>query len=136
MRLFLQIRVGDWKQFGYSQSWLRWASAEANDIVGAEMDSGSEAVVADLMMPLCEQAHSIFVLVEAKPEAPLGSALPIFHHLFSFPDKVMRVVLRGQHPMAARLLAAWQEKLSLEEDDQTLRESIRAFAADQLTPGR
>ncbi|MCU0418929.1 MAG: hypothetical protein MUC38_04665 [Cyclobacteriaceae bacterium] len=136
MKLFLQIRVGDWRQFGYLQPWLRFASALADDVVGAEMDSGSEAAVAELVLPLCEQAHSIFVLVEAVPGAPLGSALPIFHQLFTWPHKVARVVLRGENAMATKMLAAWQDKLSNNVDEGELRERIRAFAVDQLKPGR
>lgn len=136
VKLFLQIRVGDWKQFGYQQPWLRFASAQADDVVGAEMDSASEAVVVDWVLPLCRQAQSIFVLVEALPDANLGSALPVLHELFSVSDKVAAVVMRGQNTLAAKMLAAWQKKRSLDDDDDVLREKIRTFAAGQLNPER
>jgi hypothetical protein len=127
MKLFLQLRIGDWRAFSYHQPWLTYASSLTDEVVGAELDSQSDTVVANLVTRLCMEAGTIFILVEATPGPPLGVVLTLINHLYAHEEKIVRIVFQGQHERLEKMLTPFEEKVVRHETDEWLREAIQTF---------
>jgi hypothetical protein len=129
LRLFLQINIGDWKDTGYENPLLSFASSLADDIVGTDLDCQSEAYIADLVTKLIVEADKIFVFVMASNASlPLGGVLSVFNHLVKSKDKVHLALLAGEHAMAERMLTPFQENFKKQNDDVLIRKLIKQFA--------
>ena len=136
MRLFLQLNILDWKEQTYEKPLLGYASSLADDLIGTDIDSQSDAHIAELVIKLSAQAESIFLLVIASADCPLGTALPIFNSLLKTRQKVDRAVLWGTHEMAAKMLSPFSKKFSREDNEEKIKLMIRDFAQGGLPNDR
>ncbi|HMR55880.1 MAG TPA: hypothetical protein PKC10_01090 [Cyclobacteriaceae bacterium] len=134
MKLFLQIELIPWKEAGYQKPLVTFASGLSDDVIGAELDNQSEGAMADLVIRLCDQAESVFVLIQAQPEESLGVTLKLIHHLLRKEEKIYQVILAGNHISLERLLNPLAEKFVKETETEKLKTAIRLFA--QLNPDR
>jgi len=130
MRLFLQINIGnDWKDTGYIKPFLSFASSLADDIVGTDLDSQSDAYIAELVSKLINEADKIFVFVQCdNPMLPLGTALTVFNHLLKLKDKVHLALLAGENVMAEKVLGTFQDNFKKQEDEELIKKLIKQFA--------
>ncbi|MBX2894943.1 MAG: hypothetical protein KF763_05855 [Cyclobacteriaceae bacterium] len=134
MKLFLQIELIQWQEAGYQKPMLNYASSLSDDLIGAELDNQSDGTIADLVIRLCDQAESVFVLIHAQPEEPLGVTLKLIQHLLRKQEKIYKVVLAGHHLSLERLLSTLNEKFVKENDPEKIKSAIQMFA--QLKPER
>ncbi|HNT49576.1 MAG TPA: hypothetical protein PLM56_14095 [Cyclobacteriaceae bacterium] len=134
MKLFLQIELIPWKEAGYQKPLVTFASGLSDDVIGAELDNQSDGAIADLVIRLCDQAESVFVLIQAQPEESLGVTLKLIHHLLRKEEKIYQVILAGNHISLERLLNPLAEKFVKETETEKLKTAIRLFA--QLNPDR
>lgn len=130
MRLFLQINISnDWKDSGYVKPYLSFASSLADDIVGTDLDSQSDAYIAELVQKLINEADKIFVFVHShNPLLPLGTALGVLNHLLKLKDKVHLALLAGENIMAEKVLGAFQDNFKKQEDEELIKKLIKQFA--------
>lgn len=130
MRLFLQINISnDWKDSGYVKPYLSFASSLADDIVGTDLDSQSDAYIAELVQKLINEADKIFVFVQShNPLLPLGTALGVLNHLLKLKDKVHLALLAGENIMAEKVLGAFQDNFKKQEDEELIKKLIKQFA--------
>lgn len=128
MRLFLQINLVDWKADGYDKPLLRYASSLADDIIGTDVDAGSEPHVVNMVGKLMEQTQLMLVVVKASPEQSLGAANALFNLIIQHQDKIFRVILDGQHPMAEKMMALLGDAYLTANDDEITKSIIRQFA--------
>lgn len=134
MKLFLQIELIPWKEAGYQKPLVTFASGLSDDVIGAELDNQSDGAIADLVIRLCDQAESVFVLIQAQPEESLGVTLKLIHHLLRKEEKIYQVILAGNHISLERLLNPLAEKFVKENETEKIKAAIRLFA--QLNPDR
>jgi len=132
MKLFLQIELIQWQDAGYQKPLLNFASSLSDDLIGAELDNQSDGSIADLVIRLCDQAESVFVLIQAKPEEPLGVTLKLIQHLLRKEEKIYKVILIGHHISLERLLTSLNDKLVKEIEPEKIKPAIQLFA--QLNP--
>lgn len=130
MRLFLQINISnDWKDSGYIKPYLSFASSLADDIVGTDLDSQSDAYIAELVSKLINEADKIFVFVQCdNPILPLGTALMVFNHLLKLKDKVHLALLAGENIMAEKVLGTFQDNFKKQDDEEVIKKLIKQFA--------
>jgi hypothetical protein len=129
LRLFLQINISDWKEAGYSNPLLSFASSLADDIVGTDLDCQSEPIIADLVTRLIAEADRVFVLVVADDaDIPLGSALKVLNHLLKVKEKIHLALLSGQHDTAEKMLKPLQVNFKKQDDEGLIRKLIKQFA--------
>jgi hypothetical protein len=134
MKLFLQIELIPWREAGYQKPLLNYASSLADDVIGAELDNQSDGSIADLVIRLNDQAESVFVFIQAKPEEPLGVTLKLIQHLLREEEKIYKIVLSGNHITLERLFHSLNEKFIKENDSDKIKSAIQSFA--QLKPDR
>ena len=134
MKLFLQIELIKWQQAGYEKPLVNYASSLSDDLIGAELDNQSDSTIADLVIRLCDQVESVFVLIHAQPEEPLGVTIKLIQHLLRKEERVYKVILVGNHISLERLLSTLNEKFIKEIDPEKIKPVIRSFA--QLKPER
>lgn len=128
MRLFLQINITDWKGQSYEKPLLSFASSQADDLIGADIDSQSEQYVADLVTKLADQAQAIFLMVVSDPGVPLGTGGLLINKLLRTRNKVSHVVLYGKNEIAEKMLKPFGERFKAEDDEARIRELISLFA--------
>lgn len=128
MKLFLQIELSKWQETGYEKPLLNYASGLSDNVMGAELDNQSDAAIADLVIRLCDQAHSVFLLVQAKPNEPFGATLKLINHLLRTDSKVYKVVLCGQHDGAQKIFQSLTSRFVNETDIDKIKTEIRQFA--------
>jgi hypothetical protein len=129
MKLFLQIEIRHWQQGGYGSQLLGYASSLSNDIVGTDLDSQSEAVIADLVIRLIDQSKKVFLLVQiADPNLPLGAAQKVFDHLLASPANISHVVQSGDHRTVEAVLQSFRPHYIKENDQEKIRKLILEFS--------
>ncbi|MCE7864514.1 MAG: hypothetical protein DYG99_13315 [Bacteroidetes bacterium CHB5] len=134
MKLFLQIELIQWREAGYQKPMLNYASSLSDDLIGAELDNQSDGSIADLVIRLCDQVESVFVLVRANPDEPPGVTLKLIQHLLRKEEKIYKVVLAGNHVSLERMLLVLNERFVRENDPEKIKPAIQAFA--QLKPDK
>ncbi|MBX2914292.1 MAG: hypothetical protein KF856_03355 [Cyclobacteriaceae bacterium] len=134
MKLFLQIELIQWREAGYQKPMLNYASSLSDDLIGAELDNQSDGSIADLVIRLCDQVGSVFVLIHSQPEEPLGVTLKLIQHLLRKEEKIYKIILSGTHLSLERLLTPLHEKFVIENDPEKIKSAIQLFA--QLKPDR
>ncbi|MDZ7649246.1 MAG: hypothetical protein U5K54_19885 [Cytophagales bacterium] len=127
MKLFLYIELTKWQDVGYEKPLLTYASSLSGDVIGAEMDNQSDASITDLVIKLCDQMQSIFVLIQAQPQEPLGATLKVLNHLLRSKNKIYAVAFSGSNEQAERLMSTLQEKFIREGADK-IKDRIKEFA--------
>ncbi len=128
MKLFLHLELRKWQESGYEKPLLTFASSLSSDLIGAEMDNQSDASIADLVIRLCDQVQSVFILIQAQPNEPLGPALKLLNHLLRSNEKIHSVILSGNHEQAEKLLRTIGQRFKKEDDQQKIKEWIKDFA--------
>jgi hypothetical protein len=128
MRLFLQLNITDWKEESFDKPFLSFASSLADDIIGTDLDSQSDAYVADLVIKLISQADAVFLLVIAKQGMPLGVANSMLNNLLKINKKIEQAVLYGHHDYAEKLLATFKDRFKKTDNEDDVRKLIQAFA--------
>jgi hypothetical protein len=129
LRLFLQINISDWKETGYSNPLLSFASSLADDIVGTDLDCQSEPIITELVTKLIAEADKVFVLVVAdNANVPLGSALKVLNNLLKVKEKIHLALLSGQHDTAEKMLKPLQVNFKKQDDEALIRKLIKQFA--------
>lgn len=134
MKLFLQLELMPWQKAGYEKPLVNFASSLSDDLIGAELDNQSDSTIADLVIRLCNQVESVFVLIHAQPEEPLGVTLKLIQHLLRHEEKIYQIVLAGNHVSLERLLLPLTEKFVKESDPEKIKPAIQSFA--QLKPDK
>ncbi len=134
MKLFLQLELMPWQKAGYEKPLVNFASSLSDDLIGAELDNQSDSTIADLVIRLCNQVESVFVLIHAQPEEPLGVTLKLIQHLLRHQEKIYQIVLAGNHVSLERLLLPLTEKFVKESDPEKIKPAIQSFA--QLKPDK
>jgi len=129
MKLFLNLELRNWQESGYEKPLLTFASSLSSDLIGAEMDNQSDASIADLVIRLCDQVQFIFILIQAQPNEPLGSALKLLNHLLRTTQKIHSVVISGNHEPAQKLMATLGERFKKEDDPENIKTWIEEFAS-------
>ena len=132
MKLFLQIELMPWQQAGYEKPLVNFASSLSDDLIGAELDNQSDSTIADLVIRLCDQVESVFVLIHAQPEEPLGVTLKLIQHLLRKEERVHKIILAGNHLSLERLLLPLSQKFIKESEPEKIKPAIQLFA--QLRP--
>ncbi|MBN8652129.1 MAG: hypothetical protein J0L67_11910 [Cytophagales bacterium] len=132
MKLFLQIELMPWQQAGYEKPLVNFASSLSDDLIGAELDNQSDSTIADLVIRLCDQVKTVFVLIHAQPEEPLGVTLKLIQHLLRQEERVYQIILAGNHLSLERLLLPLNEKFVKESEPEKIKPAIQLFA--QLRP--
>ncbi|MCW5912239.1 MAG: hypothetical protein KIT62_14305 [Cyclobacteriaceae bacterium] len=128
MKLFLQIELSKWQDTGYEKPLLNYASGLSADVIGAELDNQSDASIADLVIRLCDQVQSVFVLVQAQPQEPLGASLKLINHLLRSEKKIHKVVLRGEHEGVQKFFQSLATRFVSETDIEKIKTEIKQFA--------
>ena len=130
MRLFLQINIGDWKEQGYVKPMLSFASSQADDIIGTDLDNESDADVVELIKKLIEQSQGIFLLVYShhNPQLPLNRILSLINELFNHRQKIHLAVLSGEHTALEKLLNILEDKFIKNSSDELIRKMIKQYA--------
>lgn len=128
MRLFLQLDINDWQKRSYQQPMTRFASSLASDIISADMDSQSDPHVVELILRLVNEAKSIFVWINAEPDAPVGSGSKLLNQLLHTPNKVSLIIVSGQNPMVEKLVNPFQDRFQQLNDWSAVQEKIKEFA--------
>lgn len=134
MKLFLQIELMPWQKAGYEKPLVNFASSLSDDLIGAELDNQSDSTIADLVIRLCDQVESVFVLIHAQPEEPLGVTLKLIQHLLRKEERVHTIILAGNHLTLERLLLPLTEKFVKESEPEKIKPAIQSFA--QLKPDK
>ena len=134
MKLFLQLDLRPWQKAAYEKPMLAFASSFSSDVIGAELDNQSEASIVDLVIKLCAQSQQVFILVNAQPEEPMGSALKLVNHLLRSEKQIHTIVLSGTHNQTERLLQTLGARFKKEDDPEKIKEWIKGFATANL-PG-
>lgn len=134
MKLFLQLELIPWQKAGFEKPLVNFASGLSDDLIGAELDNQSDGSIADLVIRLCDQVESVFVLVRANPNEPLGVTLKLIQHLLRKEEKIYKVVLAGNHVSLERMLLVLNERFVRENDPEKIKPAIQAFA--QLKPDK
>lgn len=134
MKLFLQLELIPWQQAGFEKPLVNFASGLSDDLIGAELDNQSESSIADLVIRLCDQMESVFVLIHSQPEEPLGVTLKLIQHLLRKEEKIYKIILSGTHISLERLLTPLHEKFVIENDPEKIKSAIQLFA--QLKPDK
>ena len=129
MKLFLHLELRKWQESGYEKPLLTFASSLSSDLIGAEMDNQSDASIADLVIRLCDQVQSIFILIQAQPNEPLGSSLKLLNHLLRTPEKIHSLVISGNHEHAQKLMNTIGERFKKEDDPENIKTWIEEFAS-------
>jgi hypothetical protein len=126
MKLFLQIEIGHW-QGGYNNM-LSYASSLSNDIIGTDLDSQSEPVIADLVLKLIDQAKQVFLFVQARDSNfQLGTSQRVFQYLTTVQEKIQMVVLCGDHRTVEQMLRPVGAPFVKELDPEKIRKLIQEF---------
>ena len=129
MRLFLQINIGEWQDHGYSNPMLTLASSLADDVIGTDVDTLSDAHVVDLVKKLVSQSQKTFLLVSARQrDLPLNHVLSLLNYLFECQDKIHLAVISGEHPIAEKLLRTLDAKFVKNSEDELIRKMVKQFA--------
>ena len=121
-----------WQQAGYEKPLVNFASSLSDDLIGAELDNQSDSTIADLVIRLCDQVESVFVLIHAQPEEPLGVTLKLIQHLLRKEERVHKIILAGNHLSLERLLLPLSQKFIKESEPEKIKPAIQLFA--QLRP--
>jgi hypothetical protein len=129
MKLFLHLELRKWQESGYEKPLLTFASSLSSDLIGAEIDNQSDASIADLVIRLCDQVQSVFILIQAQPNEPLGSALKLLNHLLRTTQKIHSVVISGNHEPAQKLMATLGERFKKEDNPEKIKILIKDFAS-------
>lgn len=129
MKLFLHLELRRWQESGYEKPLLTFASSLSSDLIGAEMDNQSEASIADLVIRLSNQVQSVFIMIQAQPQEPLGASLKVLNHLLRYSEKVHSVVISGNHEQAQKLMATLGERFKMQDDPEKIKIWIREFAS-------
>ncbi len=129
MKLFLHLELRNWQESGYEKPLLTFASSLSSDLIGAEMDNQSDASISDLVIRLCDQVQSVFILIQAQPNEPLGATLKLLNHLLRAPEKIHSVVISGNHEQAQKLMATIGERFKKEDDSEKIKTRIKEFAS-------
>jgi hypothetical protein len=128
MRLFLQINIGEWQEQGYFKPMLSFASSLADDVIGTDVDTASEAHVVDLVKKLISQSQQTFLLVCAQQrDQPLNNVLSLFNHLFDCQEKIHLAVFSGEHTAAEKLLRTLEGKFVKNSEGELIRKMIKQF---------
>lgn len=129
MRLFLQINIGEWRDQGYLKPMLSFASSLADDVIGTDVDTLSDAHVVDLVKKLITQSQHTFLLVCAEQsDQPLNHVLSLLNHLFECQDKIHLAVFSGEHAMAEKMLRTLEGKFVKNSETDLIRKMIKQFA--------
>lgn len=129
MRLFLQINIGEWRDWQYASPMLSFASSLADDVIGTDVDNTSEPHVVDLVKQLVSQSQQTFLLVCAEGrDQPLNNVLSLFNHLFDCQEKIHLAVFSGEHATAEKLLRTLDEKFVKNNEDELIRKMVKQFA--------
>lgn len=128
MKLFLQLELRKWQDTGYEKPLLSFASSLSSDVIGAEIDSQSESSIVELVIKLCSQVHQIFILIQAQPDQPMGSALKLLNHLMRHDHQIHTIVLSGKHEQTEKLLSTLGQRFKKDEDIKEIKELIKDFA--------
>lgn len=107
---------------------LAYASSQADDLIGTDIDSQSDQYVAELVMKLVDQASSVFLLIVGTREVPMGVANSLLNKLLRNKEKVSRAILQGEHEYAEKMLQPFREKFNRENNEEKIKELIRSFA--------
>lgn len=92
------------------------------------MDNQSDASIADLVIRLYDQVQSVFILIQAQPNEPIGSILKVLNHLLRNKDKIHSVVLCGSHEQVEKLMGSLHERFKNEKDQEKIKIWVREFA--------
>jgi hypothetical protein len=129
VKLFLHLEVGSWSERGYNNSWLHYASSLSSDVLSADLDNQSEALVADLVIKLIQQAEKVFLLISVKEShLALGNSDRVLNCLIEELERTTAIVLHGSHPMIEERVNRLGEKFGKNMNEETTRAWIRDFA--------
>lgn len=128
MKLFLHLELRKWQEASYEKPLLTYASSISSNLIGAEMDNQSDASIAELVIRLYDQVQSVFILVQAQPNEPLGSTLKVLNHLLRTNEKIHSVVLCGSHEQMEKLMGSLRERFKNEKDQERIKIWIKEFA--------
>ncbi len=128
MKLFLHLELRPWQDTGYEKPLLSFASSLSSDVIGAEIDNQSDGAIVEVVVKLCGQVDQIFVLIQASPDQAIGSTLKLLNHLLRNDHQVYTVVLSGNHEQAEKLLRTLDQRFKKEDDQEKIKELIKAFA--------
>jgi len=108
---------------------LTLASSLADDVIGTDVDTLSDAHVVDLVKKLVNQSQKTFLLVSARQrDLPLNHVLSLLNHLFECQDKIHLAVISGEHPIAEKLLRTLDAKFVKNSEDELIRKMVKQFA--------
>jgi len=128
MKLFLHLELRKWQETSYEKPLLTYAASLSSNLIGAEMDNQSEASIADLVIRLYDQVQSVFIMIQAQPDEPLGSTLKVLNHLLRTNEKIHSVVLYGSHEQVEKLMSSLHERFKNEIDQERIKIWIKEFA--------
>jgi hypothetical protein len=128
MKLFLHLELRAWKDTGYEKPLLSFASSLSSDVIGAEIDNQSDGDIVEMVVKLCGQMDQIFILIQAHPDESIGSTLKLLNHLLRNAHQVHTIVLSGNHELAEKLLRTLDKRFKKEDDQEKIKELIKAFA--------
>ena len=128
MKLFVHAEIGDWQQRGYHKPWLHFASSLSSDLVGADLDSQSEPVIADWIIKLIDQSSWVFILVEpVSAELPAGVITRVVRHALE-KNKLSKIILTAGHLQISSMSESSPGIFIREHKEEKIRELIREFA--------
>lgn len=84
-------RINTLAKAGFEKPLVNFASGLSDDLIGAELDNQSDGSIADLVIRLCDQVASVFVLVRANPDEPPGVTLKLIQHLLRKEEKFTKL---------------------------------------------
>src|SRR5882762_1265533 len=117
MKLFLQIEIDRWHQESFGSQMLRYASSLSSDLMGTDLDSQSDPIIADMVVRMIRQADSVFLLVKSSdPNTPPGSVQQVFNTLHELENKVSVAVLCGDHRTTEKSLMHFEQRFIKESD--------------------
>lgn len=92
------------------------------------MDNQSDASIAELVIRLYDQVQSVFILIQAQPEEPIGPILKVLNHLLRTNEKIHSVILCGSHELVEKLMGSLRERFKNEKDQEKIKMWIKEFA--------
>ena len=129
MKLFLQVEFNRSHHEGLGNLMLKYASSQADDIMGTDLNSHTEPAIADMVVRMIQQAESVFLLVHATdPNLSPGVASRVFEALKPPASKVQYAVLCGDHRTSESFLTNFDERFVKEHDPAKIKAMIRAFS--------
>jgi len=128
MKLFLHLELRKWQETGYEKPLLHYASSLSSEVIGAEIDNQSDPSIAELVIRLCDQVQSVFVLIQAHPNEPLGTVLKVLNHLLRTNEKIHLVVFCGNHEQGEKLMGSLHKRFKKEEDPEKIKIWMKEYA--------